>query len=249
MSTSRTKNRKKRESNNWILSKSFNNRLFKALFLSVIFWLIYTLILSGLNQKIKYISIESSFQNVKENQIKDAIFTEIENGILNLDTSELYSKILDIEWIDKVSISRKWPDRLELKIYEHHPVARWGDNGLLNNRGELFTEITNQNLIPSNLSQLNGPNDKSYEVAQRYLSLKERLVPYGINITAVDLDKRGAWRIKLYNGTVVNFGKKDVKKRFDLFVDIAKNIISSESDEIESIDMRYDNGFTLLLKK
>ena len=47
----------------------------------------------------------------------------------------------------------------------------------------------------------------------------------------------------------INFGKKDVNKRFDLFVDIAKNIISSGSDEIESIDMRYDNGFTLLLKK
>ena len=65
----------------------------------------------------------------------------------------------------------------------------------------------------------------------------------------MDLDKRGAWKIKLYNGTVISFGKKDVNKRFDLFVDIAKNIISSESDEIESIDMRYDNGFTLLLKK
>ena len=249
MPTSRTKNRKKRVSKKWILSKNFKNILFKALLLSVIFWLIYILIVSGLNQKIKYISIESSFQNVKENQIKDAIFTEIENGILNVDTSELYSNILDIEWIDKVSISRKWPDKLELKIYEHHLLARWDGNGLLNNHGELFTEISNQNLIPSNLPKLNGPSDKSYEVAQRYLSLKERLVPYGINITEVDLDKRGAWKIKLYNGTVINFGKKDVNKRFDLFVDIAKNIISSESDEIESIDMRYDNGFTLLLKK
>ena len=32
-------------------------------------------------------------------------------------------------------------------------------------------------------------------------------------------------------------------------IEYAKDIISSESDEIESIDMRYDNGFTLLLKK
>ena len=133
-------------------------------------------------------------------------------------------------------------------IHEHVPVARWGENSLLNNRGELFSEISNPNLIPADLVYLYGPDYKSFDVAQKYFFLREKLIPLGINVTKINLSENGAWTIELYDGTYINFGKSDVEKKFDLFIDIAKNILSDEAEEIESIDLRYDNGFAIRLK-
>jgi cell division protein FtsQ len=70
-----------------------------------------------------------------------------------------------------------------------------------------------------------------------------------MNVLEVSMSARGAWLIKLYNGIEVNFGKENLNERFDSFIDIAKDILSQDPGRIESVDMRYDDGFTLLLKK
>ena len=41
---------------------------------------------------------------------------------------------------------------------------------------------------------------------------------------------------------------ENIEQKIDLFIHISKNVISQQSDEIESVDMRYDKGFTILWK-
>tara|TARA_B100000965_G_scaffold330495_1_gene294296 strand:+ start:220 stop:966 length:747 start_codon:yes stop_codon:yes gene_type:complete len=243
----RLKNRKKTKRFE-LNYKEYKNKTFKALMLVIILWIGYQFIINIVNQPIRYVSIESSFQQVKEAQIRGAISSEVQDGILGIDIPKLYERLKNLAWIDKISISRKWPDRLILEIHEHIPVARWGESSLLNNRGELFTEISNPNLIPADLVYLNGPDYKSLDVAQKYFFLREKLIPLGINVTKINLSENGAWIIELYDGTSINLGKSDIEKKFDLFIDIAKNILSNEAEDIESIDLRYDNGFAIRFK-
>ena len=54
--------------------------------------------------------------------------------------------------------------------------------------------------------------------------------------------------IKLYNGINVTFGRDKLDERVNLFIDIARNVISQQPDDIESLDMRYDSGFTIVWK-
>ena len=91
--------------------KEFKNKTFKALLLVIILWICYQFILNIVNQPIRYVSIESSFQQVKEAQIRGAISSEVQDGILNIDVPKLYERLKNMAWIDKISISRKWPDR------------------------------------------------------------------------------------------------------------------------------------------
>ncbi len=74
------------------------------------------------------------------------------------------------------------------------------------------------------------------------------MIPLGINVNKINLSENGAWTIELFDGTSIKFGKSDVEKKFDLFIDIAKNILSNEAEDIESIDLRYDNGFAIRFK-
>src|SRR6185503_6524119 len=41
-------------------------------------------------------------------------------------------------WVDRARVQRVWPDRIGIEIVEQQAAARWGDDGLLNTRGELF---------------------------------------------------------------------------------------------------------------
>ncbi len=242
------KKRKKIKDKKWSLSIINKNIYYKLVIAIIIVIFCYQIMIAIFNKPIRFISIESTFQQVKANQIQEVITSDLDNGFLRLDIPQIHSHILDMPWVDKVLIARKWPSKLELQIYEHVPVARWGDSGLLNHRGDLFVEIDNPNHIPSDLAYLNGPDGSSLEVAERYFYLRDHLIPLGMNVREVSMSARGAWLIKLYNGIEVNFGKEDLNERFNSFIDIAKNILSQDPERIESVDMRYDNGFTLLLK-
>ena len=208
----------------------------------------YQLLTNILNQPVTSISIEGSFQQVKSNQIEGVISEHLDKGFLNINIADIQKDILKMKWIDKVSIRKKWPGKLEINVFEHTPVARWGERGLLNDKGILFIEIENINHIPD-LVYLFGPEGTSMEVAERYFYLRDHLIPLGMNVKRVFVSPRGAWEIKLYNGININFGREGLDDKVNIFIDIARNIISQQSDDIESIDMRYDSGFTILWKK
>ena len=126
---------------------------------------------------------------------------------------------------------------------EQIPAATWGERGLLNTRGDLF--VTDARHVPAELPRLAGPEGQSSDVARRYLDMRDRLIPSGLDLRAVTLDPRGAWLLTLANGIEVRLGRRDVDARADLFLDVAADIVASREAEIEFVDMRYSNGFTI----
>ena len=114
---------------------------------------------------------------------------------------------------------------------------------MLNVRGELF--VTTARHIPAELPRLSGPENRSADVARRYLEVRDRLIPVGLDLRRVHLDPRGAWDMTLHNGVEVRLGRRDVDARTDLFLDIVADIITGRVAEIDYVDMRYSNGFTI----
>jgi cell division protein FtsQ len=64
-------------------------------------------------------------------------------------------------------------------------------------------------------------------------------------VRRVHVDARGAWEMTLANGIDIRLGRRDVAERIQLFLDVAANLISRREQEIEFVDMRYNNGFTI----
>jgi cell division protein FtsQ len=122
-------------------------------------------------------------------------------------------------------------------------AARWGMNGLLNERGELF--LSEARFIPPELPRLSGPKGSETLVAKRYLAIQGRLVEGGVRIAALRLDARGAWEIDLDNGVRIRLGRRQVDERFERFVAAALRIVVQRSAEINYVDMRYTNGFSV----
>jgi cell division protein FtsQ len=196
-----------------------------------------------LDQPISSLMIEGPFQRVTALQIEESISDELGAGFFSADLSTIQQKIVALPWIHEANVARRWPGTLEITVAEQIPAAIWGESGLLNTSGDLF--VLDARHVPAELPRLDGPDGQSAIVAKRYLDMRERLIPSGLDLRAVKLDARGAWELRLSNGVDVRLGRRNVDDRAELFLEVAANIIASREAEIDFVDMRYSNGFTI----
>jgi cell division protein FtsQ len=203
----------------------------------------YQFSLHLLDREISSLEISGPFQRVTALHIEEAISDEIEAGFVGADIDRIQERIVALPWIDQARVARRWPSRISITVTEQVPAAVWGDVGLLNTRGELFVKDLQH--APAELPRLSGPDARSAEVAKRYLAVREQLIPLGLDVRRVHLDARGSWEMTLGNGIEVRLGRRAVADRTDLFLDVVADIITSRAMEIEYVDMRYGNGFTV----
>jgi len=203
----------------------------------------YQVSLQLLDREISSLEISGPFQRVTALHIEAAISAEIEAGFVGADIDRIQELIVALPWIDQARVARRWPSQISITVTEQVPAAVWGDSGLLNTRGELF--VNDLRHVPAELPRLSGPDASSAEVATRYLAVREQLIPLGLDVRRVHLDARGSWEMTLGNGIEVRLGRKAVADRTDLFLDVVADIITGRAMEIEYVDMRYSNGFTI----
>jgi len=164
-------------------------------------------------------------------------------GLLGLpvDLAALQRSVEALPWVDRATVARAWPRGLRIEVTEQVAAARWGADGLLNARGELF--LTGARFLPPELPRLSGPVGSEGAVARRYLAIQGRLAEGGVRLTALRLDARGAWEIDLDNGVRIRLGRRDVDERFERFVAAALRLVMQRGAELAYVDMRYSNGF------
>ena len=148
-----------------------------------------------------------------------------------------------LDWIDQVQVRRAWPDTVVVSVTEHQAAARWGDNGLLNTRGELFTDNAQYDF--PELPHLAGPPGSEQEVARRYLAVRGLLVQAELTLTALTMDERGAWRVVLGGGQEIRLGRRDVDERLYKFFDVVAPALATDFSRVKYVDLRYTNGFAV----
>lgn len=197
-----------------------------------------------LDQPIQRVLISGSFQRVLpgdiERAVKDRVRTQ---GLVSVDLDAVKRAVASLPWVDTASVQRAWPRALQVTVVEQVAAARWGENGLLNTRGELFASAATH--IPPELARLSGPIGTQAIVAARYLAAQGRLVEAGLHLTALRLDERGAWELDLADGITVRLGSRQVDERFERFMITAIKLIAQRADDIAYVDMRYSNGFAI----
>lgn len=210
---------------------------------AVVIFLSYELSAALLDRPIRALTIEGPFERVSALEIEAAIGNELDRGFLSANLNVIQERVVDLPWIDTVNVVRRWPDTLEISVIEQIPAAVWGERGLMNTRGDLF--VKNARHVPAELPRLSGPPEHAADVARRYLEIREQLIPLGLDLRRVHMDARGAWKLTLLNGIEIRLGRRNTDERTKLFIDVVANIVSSREADIEFVDMRYSNGFSI----
>jgi cell division protein FtsQ len=196
-----------------------------------------------LDRPVGKLQLEGLFQRVTPIQVEAAIAPALDFGFFSSDLGEIRRLVSTLDWIDEVEVVRVWPDTIAVRILEHQAAARWGDTGLLNTHGELFTDESRYEF--PELPQLAGPLGVESQVASQYLALRGRLIEANLTLDTLSMDERGAWLLKLNTGQEVRLGRRDLEQRVDRFFDVAAPALAPEMHRAEYIDLRYTNGFSV----
>jgi cell division protein FtsQ len=195
------------------------------------------------DRPIGQVEVGGRFQRVAPVQIEEVVAPFRGAGFLSVDLDALRAALESIPWVDRARVERSWPNGVRVFITEHVAVARWGEDGLMNTRGELF--LPHARHIPPELPQLIGPTGTEAEVAQLYLKTYPRLLAVGMRLSKVELDARGAWQLTLGNGASVRLGRQDVAARLERFIAIASPVVAARGSDVNYVDLRYSNGFSI----
>jgi cell division protein FtsQ len=198
----------------------------------------------ALDRPVQHVAISGRFQRVQPPDVEQAVRGALHgDGMVGVELARIAQAVEAIAWVDRASVARSWPSGLRVQVVEQKPVARWGEAGLVNLRGEVF--VQNAQHVPPELPELVGPPGFEAEMTARCLAAQQRLEQAGMRLVRLQLDERGAWDLTLDNGITLRLGRQDVDARFERFLAAAARIVMARATEIAYVDMRYANGFAI----
>jgi cell division protein FtsQ len=134
--------------------------------------------------------VRGSLERVSTAHLEAAIRGELTGTFFTMNLDRARTSLARVPWVRNVALRRQWPQRLEVTIEEHAPLARWNDAGLVNTEGEAFVADYN-----GELPQFDGPDGTAAQVAARFREWSEALLPLALTLEGIRLSPRGGWRL------------------------------------------------------
>ncbi|HEC59867.1 MAG TPA: cell division protein FtsQ/DivIB [Methylophaga sp.] len=192
---------------------------------------------------ILHVTVDGDFSHVDRKALVEAVTPYAIGGIMSVNVAKLREAGEAIPWVKEIQVKRVWPDSLHLVVEEHHAIALWGQDGLMNDEGKLF--FPTKASFPDGLVKLTGPKDSSREVVEQYSEVSRLVATLGLSVKEVEMNERRAWTIKLSNGMNVMLGRTDSEQRLQRFATTYKKLLQPYQEDITAVDMRYTNGLSV----
>ncbi len=189
------------------------------------------------------VEVKGDFRYLGKQQLQAAIAPYANGGFFTVDVAAIRAAAEELPWVHKASVKRVWPETLRLQIEEQQPVARWGEQGFLNKRGEPF--IPQQANVSLVLPSLAGPDGHELKVLENFRRVSKTLAPLGVKVTRMELDNRRAWHLQLDDEVLLELGRADGWQRLQRFVRAWPEVFAGRLDALQRVDLRYSNGFSV----
>lgn len=159
-----------------------------------------------------------------------------------------------VPWVRHVVVQRVFPNRLVVRMEEHHAVAVWkGDEGndrLVNSYGEVF-EANLGDVDEDSLPEFAGDDAAAPGILAMYKRLLPVLKPLDLSPTRMALSDRGSWHVELDNGAELELGRgtdDEVVARTARFVRTITQVTSRQRRGWDHADLRHADGYALHMK-
>jgi cell division protein FtsQ len=186
--------------------------------------------------------VTGDFKRVPAEQLRAVVLPYARSGFFAVKLKDAQDAIEQLPWVESAQVRKQWPDVLEVRVVEHQPFARWGEDRMLSEQGRLFA--IPPRLRNLQLPQLGGPDSKTREVVALYNESRALFAPTGLDVQRLEMDARGSWSLGLSNGIAVIVGRDDARARLQRFARVLPQLLDPQQP-IARADLRYTNGFTL----
>jgi len=183
-------------------------------------------------------------------EVEQVLPAALKGNFFSLNLEIVRGTLETLPWVRKVEVRRIWPARLEVKVEEHRPLARWGEGSgeLVDSYGEVFAALPTLEELAS-LPLLQGPQGTAPEVLKRYGEFVDSFRTIGERPVQLTLSPRLAWQLKLTSGMLVDIGREQPKApvgvRLQRFIEVYPETVAKLAVRPAVVDLRYPNGFAM----
>lgn len=179
---------------------------------------------------------------------------KLSGNFFSLDLARAQEAFESVPWVRRAAVQRVWPDRLDVRLEEHHVAAWWhqeeGDDKLVNVQGEVF-EANPGDVEDEGLPVLEGPEGSSATMLAMHRHLAPLFEATGARIETLSMSARGSWRVALDSGAEVELGRgaeSEVVARTRAFVGTLGQMTERYQRPLAYADLRHPDGYALRLR-
>ena len=198
------------------------------------------------NLTIKSVEVTGDLKYLDQASLQPIIEPYVATNLFLLEAKELETELEFNSWIYSASLTKLWPDKLRITIHEERPIAFWGEGSMLNEFGEIIDAELSEKA--GQLPVLYSPQDNGRTMVENYLKVQKWTQGYTMEIVEFREDSRGSWQLTLANGLTVNIGRVQQERRLRRFVVGYKRELMDQVSKIDTVDLRYTNGFAVKWK-
>jgi cell division protein FtsQ len=195
------------------------------------------------DQPIARVSVQGDLHYVSRQAVAERVAPFVDASFFSVDLATMRRELEQMPWIAEAEVRRVWPDQVLIRLEEQLPVARWGDEALLNNQGVAFApgELGGYEQLPT----LWGPQRAQQQIMQQYQMLSQLLRPLDFTVARLELRERGSWFLTTGQGLELLLGRDHVVEKMRRFVSVYEKALKEHNTNIARVDLRYPNGLAV----
>lgn len=194
---------------------------------------------------IAYVQIAGASQ-AEQQYLDNYLRPVVQGSYFTTDLEVIRDSTLALSWVDRVVVSRAWPDTIVVRVTPRHAIARWGTGRLLSDDGVVFQPVENLNV--ANLPLLHGPVSQSRMMMVKYRDISQLFIAKKMYLKELYLTDRMTWFMQFDTGLRVIVDQEQTMSKLQRLSTLANSDLSAVWDQISAIDLRYRNGLALQWK-
>ena len=178
-----------------------------------------------------------ALQQVMNQQKVSSFFTSDLQALRDITTG--------LAWVDQVSVSRDWQRGIVVTALPKQAVANFGTERLVDSKGTVFVPADSRDLTQAQFATLQGEITQAPVIMQQMQQINDWYAPLDMQVADIILSPRMTWLIRFDNGQRVIVDNENTAQKLLNLSQLLGNQLSNRREEIQSVDLRYKNGFTI----
>ena len=218
---------------------------------------------------VRAIEIDGDLERNNAATLRANATPKLSGNFFSLDLVRARAAFEAVPWVRNAVVRKVWPDRLAVRLEEHHAAALWeaetpapddaaeagsagaaGSDKLVNLQGEVF-EANVGDVEDESLPTFTGPEGSAAHVLALYRRLAPVFDSVAMKIDTLAVSGRGSWRAEFARGATVDIGRgsdDELVARSERFTRTLGQVLARYQRPLEHADLRYADAYALRLQ-
>ena len=196
--------------------------------------------------KVAQLQVVGTNSDIENQQLVQYLSPMIKDNYSTSDLEQIRDQALKVSWVDRVVVSRAWPNGIRVRVMPRHAIARWGTGRLLSDNGDVFSEAVLK--VHPNLPLLHGPVSQSKMMMRRYNEINQLFHPANLRLKELYLTERMTWFMQFDSGLRIIVDQDQTMSKLQRLSHLAQTDLKPVWSKISAIDLRYRNGLAIQWK-